>query len=669
MGNTYSPVTYSVPVSEAKEGESAVYRHPDAVNGLCTTPNSEFKTFQHLLMSVFESASDKPMFGWREQIGEGKLEDEFTWLTYGEVEERVKALGSGILNLNLTEEKAQFRDYHLRFVGIYSKNSLQWGTIDVTNIMYNFVTMPIYDTLGEEATEHMFNETETTVCFVTTGHVSGLISPMVSGKFKYLKHLVIMDPENLTEELKSDLSKISWYTMDQVMEKGRENLQPYPTVKPEFITSFSYTSGTTGKPKGAMFTHSNLLATMGGMKPVVDIKEGEGRYLSYLPLAHVLEKVIFFFIIQNHGHIGFFNGDVRKLKEDLQVLKPTLFASVPRLFNKFYDKMKAGINSLTGCKALLAKKAIETKLQNHDATGQVTHWLYDRLVFKKMKQSLGGRVEFIITGSAPLSADVKKFLKIAFCANFIEGYGQTEGLAATFVTNPIENRLDIVGGPLTQCEFKLIDVPEMKYFTTDTDEQGRLQPRGEIAVRGPNVIPGYYKNEEKTKETIDEDGWLLSGDIGMIVPEINALKIIDRRKNIFKLSQGEYIAPDKLQEVYKTIRGLADIFVYGDSTKSSLIAIINYDKEEIPEVASELGVSGSYEEICENQKIYDHMLQELNRCANENNFKGFEKIRKFWVDPVHFGDKDLLTTTFKLKRHNAKEEYLSRLNRLYEGMD
>lgn len=147
------------------------------------------------------------------------------------------------------------------------------------------------------------------------------------------------------------------------------------------------------------------------------------------------------------------------------------------------------------------------------------------------------------------------------------------------MSDPKDKQTGTVGGPLPHNEFKLIDIPEMSYYSTDLDEQGRPSPRGEILVRGSNIIPGYYKNESQTNDTIDQDGWLHSGDIGQILGDSGALKIIDRRKNIFKLSQGEYVAPEKLEQIYKTADGVGDIFVYGDSFKSVLVAILNVEKE------------------------------------------------------------------------------------------
>lgn len=672
MGNTHTPYIYAEPISEPKKGESAIYRNPDVLDELQKTPNPKYKSYSDLLQDSLEKFADLPYIGKRETQSDGKLSQEFTFMTYKEVEQKARHLGSGIINLGLTKEKAQFQDYKIRFVSIYSANTVEWILTDIANVLYNFTTLPIYDTLGDEAIQHMFEETETTNCFTTCNHLSYLIEKINEKKLPNVENLVVLDSSNLTDDQRkalNDCQQIEWHTLESVIDSGKNNPQPYANSTGKDITAFSYTSGTTGKPKGAMFSQTNVLAAVTAMKGRVVLEPNEGVYLSYLPLAHVLEKIFLYYITENGGKIGVFNGNVQKLKEDLGALKPTVFVSVPRLYNKFYDKMIAGVRDLQGCKAKLAQKAIETKKRNHDESGQVTHWLYDKLVFKKFQQVLGGNVKYAISGSAPLSNDIKTFLKIAFGTNFIEGYGQTENLGASFTTVPIEKNLDIIGGPLNQCEYKLVDIPDMNYLSTDTDEQGRLQPRGEICVRGANVIPGYYKNEEKTKESIDSDGWLHSGDIGCIVPGINGLRIIDRKKNIFKLSQGEYVAPDKLQEGYKTVKGIADIFVHGESSKSSLIAIVNYDPEEISSVASELGVEGSFEEICKDEKVHEQIGKSLMDCAKQCNFKGFEKIRKFWVDPATFEKNDLLTTSFKLKRHEAKKHYEDKIKELYQGMN
>ena len=296
------------------------------------------------------------------------------------------------------------------------------------------------------------------------------------------------------------------------MELGTQKIHPWAQLTPESIAAFSYTSGTTGEPKGAMISQLNFVTTIIAAADKIEINETDS-YLSYLPMAHVLERNLFYTISWYQGSIGLYGGDVLKLKEDLAILKPTLFASVPRLFNKMYDAISKAFSEKGSCLKGLINKGLNTKLKNLHAHGKTTHWFYDKLVFKKTKDILGGRVKIMITGSAPISVDVIDFLKVAFCAPIIEGYGQTEANAFEFATIKQDGISGNVGGPFMSNEFKLVDVAEMNYTNRDKDDQGRPSPRGEIWVRGPNIIPGYYKNDEKNKETF-VDGWLMSGDIG-----------------------------------------------------------------------------------------------------------------------------------------------------------
>ena len=247
--------------------------------------------------------------------------------------------------------------------------------------------------------------------------------------------------------------------------------------------------------------------------------------------------------------IGFFGGDVLKLVQDCAILKPTMFPSVPRLYNRIYGKLTDKFKSATGCKAKLVNGALSKKLANLEAGNGLTHCFYDSIVFKKVKAMLGGQVRLMLTGSAPIDGKVLSLLKICFCCPIVEGYGMTETSAGSFTTFPDDPEIGHVGGPLQNVKVRLRDIPEMNYLSTD-----QPHPRGEVCMFGSSIMKGYFKNPEKTAEAFTHDGtlyegWMQSGDVGMVLPN-GALKIIDRAKNIFKLSQGEYIAPEKLEGVY-----------------------------------------------------------------------------------------------------------------------
>jgi len=242
--------------------------------------------------------------------------------------------------------------------------------------------------------------------------------------------------------------------------------------------------------------------------------------------------------------IGFYGGDPLKMvAEDMPALQPTMFPSVPRLYNRIYGKIQDKIGAATGCKAKLLNHALASKRANLNATGSVNSGCWDAIVFKKMKAMMGGKVRIMITGSAPISGEVLDFLKICFCCPMLEGYGMTETSAGSFTTAIGDPTSGHVGGPVANCKIRLRDIPEMGYLHTNNP------PKGEICFWGPSVMKGYFRNPEKTAECIDANGWLASGDVGQVNPN-GSVKIVDRAKNIFKLSQGEYIAPEKLEGVY-----------------------------------------------------------------------------------------------------------------------
>ena len=215
----------------------------------------------------------------------------------------------------------------------------------------------------------------------------------------------------------------------------------------------------------------------------------EDTYVSYLPAAHSFEQAIFGTSVLYGMRCGFYGGDPLKLTDDCAILQPTLFPSVPRLYNRIYGKIQDKFKAMTGCKAILVNQATGSKLIALKSEGSLTHCLFDKLVFGKVKAMLGGRVRLMVTGSAPISGDVLDFLKVCFCCDIVEGYGMTETSGGSFVTFPGDPQTGIVGGPLQNVKVRLRDIPEMGYMSTD-----KPHPRGEICFWGPSVMKGYFKN-------------------------------------------------------------------------------------------------------------------------------------------------------------------------------
>ena len=573
--------------------ETHVYRHPHTI-GKDLWALGNVATLQDVYKDRFITEPDETAIGRREMNAQGQLANTITWYTNNYVLEESQAIGSGLLGYGLVNPITEWRNMTFMFVGVYAKNSLEYILFDIGCSIYGLTLVPIYDTLGEEATIFAFSQTKMSTCAISAVHVEKMLTQQRNHNlFPYLKHLVVFDPENLPHSLKgvSENSGIKIWTLDQVKTLGRQNIRPWASITPDSIYAFSYTSGTTGEPKGAMISHRNLVGVFPGASDRLKGTKND-RYVNYLPMAHVMERVAFNYFLYAKVKILVYSGDILKLKEDLAVFKPTIFFSVPRLFNRFYEVIQAGIKEKSGLAQKLVRRAIATKIENLDKDCSYTHSIYDKLVFKKMKDALGGEVTNMLTGSAPINEETLKFLKIAFSAPLIEGYGQTEGAALEFTTLENDPKGGHVGGPAMHNEFKLVDVPEMNYRSTDVDENGNDQPRGEVWVRGPNIIAGYYKMDDKNLETFTPDGWMLSGDVAMLLGNEKRLKIVDRKKNIFKLSQGEYIAPEKLENIYKLTHPLiSTIFVYGDSFKSCVVAIVNVEEANVQKLAKELNIA------------------------------------------------------------------------------
>lgn len=342
---------------------------------------------------------------------------------------------------------------------------------------------------------------------------------------------------------------IKVFHINEVVEEGKKHTSidlNLTTPKADDIYMFCYTSGTTGDPKAAKLSHMNLMSSASASFNVGGMNfNDEERMISYLPLAHSFEKCLFTVCCISGMSVGYYSGDPLKLLDDLKELQPTYFPSVPRLFNRIYDKIQSGLKDKSAIQQNLFNAAVSSKIHHLKNGAHYTHSFWDPLVFNKIRALMGGRVKGMVTGSAPISAEVLSFLKICFCAPIHEGYGQTESSAASTLTSAFDPEAGHVGGPLSCLRIRLRDIPEMQYYSTDK------QPRGEICFQGNSIFQGYFKNPEKTKEAVTEDGWLLSGDVG-VIKDNGSLKIIDRAKNIFKLSQGEYIAPEKLENVYIT---------------------------------------------------------------------------------------------------------------------
>eukprot|EP01090_Pellita_catalonica_P023128 TRINITY_DN9303_c0_g1_i1.p1 TRINITY_DN9303_c0_g1~~TRINITY_DN9303_c0_g1_i1.p1 ORF type:complete len:549 (+),score=78.51 TRINITY_DN9303_c0_g1_i1:199-1845(+) len=546
-------------------------------------------------------------------------------------------------------------------VGIYSRNRAEWSIAEIALNSVSMAIVPLYDTLGPSAIQHILLQTELTIVICSEEKVEALLGdPKACSNITLIVLIGVITEDG---RAMAEKSKIQVIDFEEVEQLGLKNpSEPHPP-KPSDIYTICYTSGATDAAKGVLLTHCNftsqVAATMWNLGNLID---HDDVHISYLPLAHVFERVIHQLVFVEGAAIGFYRGKVHQLFEDIEELRPTILPSVPRLFNRLYDKVMAQMNLLTGFRKQLFLRGWHTKKENLKR-GIVKHPFWDTWVFSEVAKKFGGRIRIVLTGSAPITNDVLDFLRICFSCEVFEGYGQTECTAVATVTSKGDTFAGSVGPPTPCNELKFVDVPDLGYFSKDG-----AQPCGEICLRGPNITQGYFKEEEKTANAIDEDGWLHTGDIGEMLPN-GCVKITDRKKNIFKLAQGEYISPEKVESVLSHQPLIEQIFVFGDSLKASVVAVVVLDHDEIMKWAEkELGGDITWEGILCHERTRQHVLQVLTD-ASEGELRGFEKVKNVYLASEPFTpENELLTPTMKLRRPQLRERYKLQLEEMYANL-
>ncbi|TMS17480.1 long-chain-fatty-acid--CoA ligase 1-like [Larimichthys crocea] len=588
-------------------------------------------------------------------LGSRKPKQPYEWMSYKEVMERTENLGSAFLH----KGHSKTTNCH---IGIFSQNRPEWTISELACYTYSLVSVPLYDTLGTEAIGYIIDKASISTIVCDVVDKVNLVLDCVKDTEHTVKNIVLMETPSEDLVNRGQQAGIHILSLQEMETIGKANHQPPVPPRPEDMAVVCFTSGTTGNPKGAMLTHGNIVANCSAFIKTTEFQcpvNPSDVHISFLPLAHMFEKVVQGVMIVHGASIGYFQGDIRTLSDDLSTLKPTVFPVVPRLLNRMYDKIFGQANS--SLKRWVLDFAFRRKEAEMLKGIMRRDTIWDRLIFRKVQASLGGRVRLMATGAAPISPTVLTFLRAAIGCQFFEGYGQTECTAGCTLTMPGDWTAGHVGAPLPCNTIKLVDVSEMNYLAVNGE--------GEVCVKGPNVFQGYLKDPEKTKEAIDEDGWLHTGDIGKWLPN-GTLKIVDRKKHIFKLAQGEYIAPEKIENLYTRSDAVAQIYVHGDSLQACLVAMVVPDPDFLPSWAKRtLGLQGSYQELCGRAEVKAAIFEDMQRLGKEGGLKSFEQVKAIRIHTEMFSiENGLLTPTLKAKRNEMGKYFRSQIDELYAGI-
>nr|XP_028964518.1 long chain acyl-CoA synthetase 1-like isoform X2 [Malus domestica]XP_028964519.1 long chain acyl-CoA synthetase 1-like isoform X2 [Malus domestica] len=652
---------FSVAVEEGREGKDGkpslgpVYRNLLAQNDFPPLDRQINSSWDLFSLSVQKYPGNR-MLGWRKMV-DGKP-GPYTWKTYKEVYDEVLDVGSA-LRLSGVEPGSR--------VGIYGANCPQWIMAMEACNAHSLICVPLYDTLGPGAVNFIIDHAELDVVFVQDKKVKELLKPD-STSSKRIKVMVCFSSMTDEEKNKSVQIGIKPYSWNEFTEMGKQNPSEIVPPTTDNIAGIMYTSGTSGDPKGVVITHENVAYGVRGidlfMEQFEDKMTGDDVYLSFLPLAHILDRVIEEYFFRNGAAVGYYHGDLNALRDDMVELKPTLLAGVPRVF-EIHEGIKKAVLELNPRRRKIFDILYKYKLawMNRGYKNKYASPIADLLAFRKVKARLGGQLRLIISGGAPLSSEIEEFLRVTCCAFVVTGYGLTETIGPTTLGFPDEMcMVGAVGTVSVYNEMRLEEVPEMGYNPLGD------HPCGEICVRGKTVFAGYYKNPELTREAI-KDGWFHTGDIGEILPN-GVIKVIDRKKNLIKLSQGEYVALEYLENVYGVASIIEDIWVYGNSFKSMIVAVVVPEEETAKKWAYLNGHMGSFSDLCSLDQLKDHIMAELKLIAERNKLSGFQYIKGIIIEPRPFDmERDLVTATLKKKRNHLLKYYQVQIDQLYNTLD
>ncbi|XP_028551695.1 long chain acyl-CoA synthetase 9, chloroplastic [Dendrobium catenatum] len=638
-------------------------------------------TISELFEQSCKKFPNKPLFGTRKFISkesekshDGRYFEKFhlgdyEWLNYVQAFDTICNFASGLIQLGHKKEER---------VAIFADTRAQWQIALQGCFRQNLTVVTIYASLGEEALCHSLNETEVTTVICGQKELKKLID--ISGQLDTVKRVIWINEEGISNDTSQFQNAASWTVSSfvEVEKLGKENPVEANLPLSADVAVIMYTSGSTGLPKGVMMSHGNVLATVAAVMTIVPGLGSKDVYLAYLPLAHILELAAESVMIAAGASIGYgspltltdTSNKIKKgTKGDASVLGPTLMTAVPAILDRIRDGVRKNVNAKGG----LAKKLFDVGYSRRFAAingSWFGAWgleklLWDFLVFSKVRAVLGGDVRFLLSGGAPLSGDTQRFINICLGLPLGEGKGVDETVDAIAFTDRDETPVGQAKPPIPCCLLQLIDWPEGGYLTTDSP-----MPRGEIVIGGPNVTPGYFKNEEKTKEVykLDERGmrWFYTGDIGRFHPD-GCLEIIDRKKDIVKLQHGEYVSLGKVETALIVSPYVENIMLHADPFHSYCVALVTVASHALESWAQKQGITFSnLSDLCQKEEAVKEVHASLVKAARESRLEKFEIPSRIKLLPEPWTpESGLVTAALKLKREALRKVFTEELSKLY----
>lgn len=695
----------NVPVGDAKKGETAPYRNAKVAKAPLVRPIGWKCSTVH---EFFNEAADRhgkqrKVQAWRELTDvhfetktvqkkvDGKLVDvDKTWTyyeksdyhhwTYAQLQENVNDYGRGLVQLGVTPGGSER-------MHIFASTSPKWMRSFLAAQSQSIPVVTAYDTLGEEGVTHSMIQTESVAIFTDNALLPKLINPIQ--KATNVRYIIHSDPIDASDkrgegslykeakeaadkilEVRPDVKIISYDEIVALGKKSRKEID-FCLPKPEDVSCIMYTSGSTGTPKGVVLTHANIVAGIGGVSlNVYGHIDTKDRVIAFLPLAHIFELVFELMVFYWGGTIGYASvktltdASCRNCEGDMKTFKPTVMVGVAAV----WESVKKGIISQIEKQPSTTQKVFWAAYSAKE-TAKKYHLplipsLVDNVIFKKIKAATGGQMKIMLNGGSPLSGETQRFISNTIGPMLI-GYGLTETCANTCVLDPDHYEFDVAGSLVGSVTVKLIDVPDAGYFAKDN--------KGEVLIQGAPVLREYFLNDEETTKAFEyEKGWFSTGDIGQWMPN-GALKLIDRKKNLVKTQNGEYIALEKLESIYRSNKYVANICCYADENHVKPVGIVMANEPQVSQLIVDLGLSKSSDNIevqhfLNDPKLLKAMNKSILDTGKKGGLEGIELILGIClVEEEWTPENGFVTSAQKLQRKKILASVQDKVDKIYES--
>ncbi|KAI9830696.1 MAG: long-chain fatty acid-CoA ligase [Phylliscum demangeonii] len=676
------PFSVDSPGYEPVEGETIPRRNPKVAAKLKSRPEEGVATLYDIVTRGSEKFGNAKAVGARKLLkthnetkkvkkmveGQEREVDKnwqyfelsgYHYFSFIEFERMALQVGAGLRRLGMHP-----RDR----VHIFAASSIEWLAMAHAASSQSMAFVTAYDTLGQDGLKHSMVQTYAKTILLDAHLLTNLINPLQEAtaieNVIYINSQEGVKQDDL-DKLRKAHDRLTIMSFEDLQQLGAQHPAEAVPPSPEDLCCIMYTSGSTGPPKGVPLKHSNVIAAVAGIDVLIGEYLGPGDVmLTYLPLAHILELVFENLVLYWGGTMGYGNAktladsSVRNCKGDILELRPTILVGVPAVWETVRKGIVAKVNQGSVVVRSMFWGAMATKnfLMSWALPGS---GLLDAVVFKKVQDATGGRLRVCFNGGGPIAKETQRFLSMAI-APMVIGYGLTETTAMGALMDP-RTWTDEAMGEIPGCiEIKLVDFPEAGYYAKHTP------PQGEIWIHGASVMDRYYENEAETKEALTPDGWFKTGDIGEW-DKNGHLRMIDRKKNLVKTLNGEYIALEKLESIYRAVPVVANICVYANGNQAKPVAIIVPAEPALKKLAAEHGIEGhGIEDLASNPKMQAIVARELQAAGRRAGLSPIELVEGVVMDDVEWTPQNgLVTSVQKLNRRGILERQKKAVDKVY----